>query len=279
MIIFYLRTLSLILFFSLNSCNEKSRNSSYKKSSGQSQTSANLSPVEHFLSAREDIKELHLELESEQERQDLIMKELVSNVGAGCMFDTLATNVEVIVNGKKEKDLDVSKLKQTDQYLKEPDPSKTMFEFYLGNNSQDKAVRFMNNEKTNPLFQNNGDISYNVPEGKELPMGEIEWIYIKKFEPVYNQKNFCPKNEDGESSPDCQVARTIHETERYLMEDLKIKVNGFLFYEKSSTHHMFSTNSENDAKLQSQGLSWEDKKPQLNDAFIKILQRTDCPTD
>lgn len=239
---------------------------------------ADASQVALFMSTQKSILDFRPKLDAEKNRRNKLMMELMANIGAGCMSDADINTIEVIIDGSKLADVNVSTLKQTDQYLPQATEGQINFEFYLGDLQSKKFIKFTNNEATNPIFGNNVHYTYRVPPSDMVKVNFVEMISVKKMAPAYSKVNFCPKPDPSSEAPsNCGVAATLKEIERYEMNAFSVKVNGYLMYTNGSARHGFSLHPGSETDFKSQGLIWQDNNAQLNDSFIALLQRTDCP--
>jgi hypothetical protein len=267
---------SLFIVLLLHACNNKTPSASSKKSSLASQNLTSGPPsVAVFLALKKTILERRQKMDAEKKRRSALMLELMANIGAGCMGDARINSVEIIIDGEKVNDNDVSVLKQADPYLP-TDVSQVNFEFYLGDLNRQNSVSFTNNELQNGVFAPNGHYLYTVSQDSNVKIHAIEMLSIKKTVPTYSKTDYCPPPAEGKPAPVCTHG-TIKEVQRYQMSSLTIKVNGIALYTKSQVNHVFSANPGSEIDT-SQGLTWQENNPQLNDAYIKLIQRTDCPT-
>ncbi len=269
------------LVFLLANCESKTSSKSANKTNGDSQTSANLDTVKaiasntnEFLNLAKQITDRRPSLNKEKNRRTKLMLALLANVGSGCMGETPVTNLEVIIDGVKVPDLDVTILKQTDQYVPIATAGETDFDFYLGSLSG-TGFTFTNNELQNKLFGVSIHYSIPVPKDKTFKLSSIDEISIRKKVPAYSIKDYC--NIGGKPIAKCGQQRDVHEVERYQINSITIKANGKVFYSLNEIQHIFSVNKGTETN-KSLGLSWQDTNVQFNDAYLNLLQQKDCPS-
>lgn len=265
----------------LANCESKSnsRGSSTNGSSGSSATDQNavknqVANTAEFLNLAKQITDRRPSLNKEKDRRTRLMYGLIGNIGSGCMGDLTLTSLELIVDGAKIPDLDVTVLKQTAQYLPAVTAGETDFDFYIGNLSG-VGFSFTNNELQNKLFGASIHYTVAIPKEKAIKLNSIDEIRIVKKLPAYAIKDYCTNGTTVVAN--CSQQRDIHEVERYQIKNLTIKANGKVFYTTNNINHIFSANKgTEDSK--SLGLSWQDNNVQFNDAYMNLLQQKDCPS-
>lgn len=284
-------TIILGILLSLGACNQKSSSSGARStksktgSSGLSDASGTALPkskdelVKLYLDLQSQIETMSPELSREQARRKNLMLDLMANIGAGCMGSIAVNTVEVIINGDKLVDYDVTTAKQTDQYLPKP-TGQSQIVFTLGDvDDTTNSITFKNDETSNPVFATNGHLNYTIPEGgKSVKINSINMFSIKKSLPAYSVVDFC-MGYDGtlQKEKDCSMQKSVKELERYSMKGVTVKVNGTTIYANGNARHIFAANpGPEDAK--SQGLLWQENNVQLNDAYVALQQSTNCPT-
>ncbi|MBI2602970.1 MAG: hypothetical protein HYW48_07935 [Deltaproteobacteria bacterium] len=219
--------------------------------------------VDEFLSLVDAIGRRRPALEREKDRRGKLMLELMANIGAGCMHDVRVNNLEIKIDGDKLDDLDVTHDKANAQFLPEPEQGKTMFEFSFGDISETNVISIPNNEYQKQMFNIASSLTYSVPADKNFKIGNIDFIRIKKRIPVYRKLDIggVPK---------------VEEVERYMLNNLTIKVNGLVLYSQDGINHGFSLNPGGPEDARSEGLTWKENNAQLNQAFAALLQRDEC---
>lgn len=243
------------------------------------QSDTALSPQDlsaQYLALEASIKKRNPILEREEERRKNLMLSLMANIGAGCMGEVTINTVEVIIDGEKLVDNDVTTLKQNDQYLPQPVAGKTNFIFYIGDTGKKNFITFTNNEQQTPLFATGSHFTYTVPQSQQIKINLVDTVSIKKEAPAYSTDDFC-KDYKGKAIEGCTQQKTIKELERYEINNFTIKVNGNTLYTKSNINHVFAVNPGSESDVKSQAILWQDFNTQLNNAYVKLLQTANCP--
>lgn len=232
--------------------------------SGQFTTQESANPlVAEFLSLVDAIGRRRPSLEREKDRRGKLMLELMANIGAGCMHNVRVNTIEIQIDGEKLDDIDVTHDKAGAQFLPEPEQGKTEFEFSFQDIGETSVISIINNEYKKQMFNVATRLTYTVAPEKNIKIGNIDIIRIKKNIPAYRKLNIggVPK---------------VEEVERYFLNNLTIKVNGYVLYTQDGLNHVFSQNTGGQEDAGSKGLTWEENNAQLNQAFAALLQRDEC---
>lgn len=286
--------LSFLLLFVCTSCSPKPTTSSTSASSRTKkanivegeveerkspQAAVSLDPKEladQYLALKASVEKRKPILEKEQMRRQELMLALMANIGAGCMGNVSINTVEIIVDGEKLTDNDVTALQQNDQYLPQSIQGQTNFEFTLGDSTNLHQIKFTNNEQQTPLFSASTHFTYTVPQANQIKINLVDTISIKKTAPAYSIQDFC-KDYKGKQIEGCTMQSTIKELERYLLSGFTIKVNGNTLYTRSGINHVFAVSPGTESEAKVNGLMWQDMNTQLNPSYVKLLQTANCP--
>lgn len=227
--------------------------------------------VEKFLKLVSDITARSSKLNRERDRRGKLRLVLGANLGEGCMQDVVVKTLEVIVDGTKLGDIDVSsKFKGKDTPPKET--GRTIFEFSFGDSTFSSVLSFNNDEASNNLFAVGTRKAW-IPARNDFTIGEIQRLKIKKLNASYEVTDLC---EGGSTFSSCTNINKVSEVGRYHLSGLKIKVNGALIYERGNIGHTFANHLHAKEKAKSFSLGFSDDHLNINEAYVKMKQRDDC---
>ena len=229
--------------------------------------------VAEIIALETQIEQREPTLERAMDVRGKLMLILMASIGAGCMGSLVPNTVEIILNGEKINDLDVSTLKQNSQYLPAATPGQTNFQFYLGDLSHQNYLSFTVNQQHNPIFATNGHFVFQVANDSTFTLSEAAMLSVTQSTAAYTKTDFCGSGINTLSG--CGLQATITENQRYEMNSLTINVNGHTLYTNSNINHIFSANPGPES-ASSVGLSWADNNVQLNDSYIALMQSTQC---
>ena len=227
--------------------------------------------VERFLKLVADITARSAELNRERDRRGKLRLALGASVGEGCMQDVIVKTLEVIVEGAKLGDIDVSSHYEG----KDLPPSSTgqsTFEFSFGDTTFSSVLTFTNNESSHNLFSAGTRKTW-IPARSDFTIGEIQRLKIKKLNAAYQVTDLC---EGGKAFSACKNINKVSEVDRYHLSGLKIKVNGELIYDRGNIGHTFAGHLYPEEKAKSFSLGFSDDHLNINEAYVKMKQRDDC---
>ena len=227
--------------------------------------------VETFLKLVADITASSAELNRERDRRGKLRLALGANLGEGCMQDVVVKNIEVIVEGAKLGDIDVSS-----QFEGKDTPptgtGRTVFEFSFGDSTFSSVLTFTNDESSHTLFSVGTRKSW-IPARSDFTIGEIQRLKIKKLNAAYEVTDLC---EGGKTFSACKNINKVSEISRYHLSGLKIKVNGELIYDRGNIGHAFANHTHASENTKSFSLGFSDDHLNINEAYVKMKQRDDC---
>lgn len=227
--------------------------------------------VDKFLKLVSEISARAPKLNRERDRRGKLRLALGSQLGVGCMQDVKVKSLEVIIEGQKMGDADI-----TPYYRGPANPSegtgRTVFEFSFGDGTFSKALTFTNEETRNALFSVGTRKSW-VPESQDYLVGQIQRIKIKKLSGSFHTKDLC---DGGSFVSSCTNKQQIIEQERYYLSSLKVKINGELIYDRGNISHLFSSYGTQQDSYSSLGFGWSDDHININEAYVRMKQRDDC---
>ena len=227
--------------------------------------------VERFLRLVTDITARSAKLNRERDRRGKLRLALGSNLGEGCMQDVVVKTLELIVDGSKLGDIDVSsKFKGKD--TPPTDTGRNIFEFSFGDSTFSSVLTFSSDEANNNLFAVGTRKTW-IPARNDFTIGEIQRLKIKKLNASYEVTDLC---EGGKALSSCTNVNKVSEVARYHLSGLKIKINGALIYERGNIGHTFANHLHANEKAKSFSLGFSDDHLNINEAYVKMKQRDDC---
>lgn len=269
----FLMVAPLTLFIA---CSESVKNVGSKSNSTPSQSgnivSADNDLIDEFLRLTNDYRQLSNELNQSIDLRGKLQIALTSASKFGCKAEEKITSVEVIVNGEKLEDLDVSAFNKGAVNLPPLSIESSKFVIMLSNLTQTSKISLENNEATNPLFTSGARRTFPIATG-DMSIGSIDQIIIKKPLPTYSVVSFCPT---GSKDSVCANNQTVKELERYLLKTLTIKINGQIIYSNSNVGKVFAINKQAGEGNQPASLEWVEQAARLNGDFVKLMQVDDC---
>lgn len=227
--------------------------------------------VERFLKLVAEITARSAKLNRERDRRGKLRLALGANLGEGCMQDVLVKTLEVIIDGTKLGDLDVSS--HFDNSDAPPSSTgRSVFEFSFGDSTFSSVLTFSNDENINSLFSVGTRKTW-IPTRRDFTIGEIQRLKVKKLNAAYEVNDLC---EGGKTFSACKNIKKVTEVARYHLSSLKIKVNGELIYDRGNVGHTFANHLHSSENAKSHSLGFSDDHLSLNEAYVKMKQRDDC---
>lgn len=185
-----------------------------------------------------------------------LRRDLRGNLQLGCWGREIIKTLEISIQGN-HLPLGVWERSQSKQTLpKVGQPTQTTLDLGGG-------LRFTNaDEDSFALFRDQGRWLINV--NSDLTIGDISSIQIKKDGYSYQSLKNCWSTWGGLGTA-CEWQN--REKDRYLMQELSIKINGQGVYAAGNLNHSFERKS----------LHWFEKNLTSNQTYIELMRRRDCP--
>jgi hypothetical protein len=123
----------------------------------------------------------------------------------------------------------------------------------------------VNDEQTSAMFQPAGRKV--VTELGDFKLGDIEYIRIAKGGAAYDSERVCRASGFLGTSEKCEYQN--YEESRLGLDSIELKINGETFYRRDAIGK----------QLQGQGtsLEWRDDQLKINEAWLNLMVRQDCP--
>ena len=199
------------------------------------------------------ISERNPELNFLRNSEDKLSKMILLNSARGCMLEKKLESLEISIGGDKQPDRSWGKRKRRMPSTGNPDEIVVEFapgiSMALGGNG---------------LFKNKNHSSGSLSSHR---VADLAYVKFKKSGRKFENKRKCRTESSWfgfNKREKCEYE--IDETNIWYLNEVKIKANGTLIYDRGSVNHTFDQDPS----------EWKDGQLKENRAYIEMLSKIDC---
>ncbi|MEZ4742492.1 MAG: hypothetical protein R3B45_08600 [Bdellovibrionota bacterium] len=237
---------------------ERSRSASSKSTDMQLQRASGtrLQLVQQVEQIKSSISLRYNELQAQRDRQGKITSELLNQTNQGCFANMKIDKLEILVKGSWLGRKGLGETKDPMSSEAKGNPFSVTFQF-------GEQLAVVNDEQSQSLFQQAGRKV--VTEFADLKLSDIEFIRIAKGGAEYDSERVCKRSGFLGTSEKCRYQN--YEESRLELDSIELKINGETFYKRDAIQFQFEEGT----------LEWRDDSLLLNEAYLSLMGREDCP--